>query len=90
MHVTVDGHHTLVSVLDCVPGGGGVAWACQVVPVRPSASAVVLPASIDDPTAMHVPAAVQDTLVSELPEEPARVGVVWGLQLLPFQLSASI
>ena len=67
------------------PGGVGVGWIFQVVPVQRSAS-VVAPLAL--PTAVHALAEVHDTPDSTAFVAPDGFGVVWTVHFVPFQSSA--
>ena len=74
------------------PDGVGVVSICQLDPCHCSASVCPVPEPFRkyDPTAVQVPSAVQDTPDSRLRVAPAGLGVVWIVQLLPFQRSARV
>ena len=67
----------------------GVAWMVQVVPFQTSASVRNAPPVENWPTASHAVADVQETPLSWLLVAPDGIGVVWMVQFVPSQRSAS-
>ncbi len=84
-------HDTLFRTAN-LPVGGGVVWIDQALPSQTSASVCVYPfAVVRWPTASQAVAEVHDTLDSCAPRaECGTVGVLWIVQLVPFQRSASV
>ena len=98
VHAAGEVHDTAVKAL-CGAAGLGVAWIAQVVPSQRSASVDWAYELHDEPhgkmvaelpTAVQAVAEVQDTPVKALSVTPARLGVAWMAQLLPFQRSAKV
>jgi hypothetical protein len=76
------------------PSGLGVVWIAQLLPFQASANVTGLgrtPSALPWlPMAVHALAELHDTPDSRLDGAPAGLGVVWTLQLDPFQRSANV
>jgi hypothetical protein len=83
------GHETLLR-LGVPVVGLGVGWIVQLVPFHRSASVVLGNAFVVEypPTAVQAVAALHDTPPSVASVAPDGIGVLWIVQLLPFQPSA--
>ncbi len=66
-----------------------VLWAVQVAPFKVSTKVNPAVAEYPPPTAVHAVGEVQDTNPREVDVAPAGCGVVWMVQAVPFQASAS-
>jgi hypothetical protein len=93
VHAVAVVHTTPVSGAPCAPAGLGVLWIDQVLPSQRSAKDAEegRPA----PTAVHAVVEVHDTLRSPVTSRPpgprtTGLGVLWIVQLVPFQTSASV
>jgi hypothetical protein len=90
VQVVEDVHDTPFRAMVVAPAGLGVLWIVQLVPSQISASVRwVLPTSYD-PTAVHAVADVHDTPFRAMVVALAGVGVLWIVQLVPSQISASV
>jgi hypothetical protein len=88
MHIVAEAHDTPSNWMLSKPlFGPGVLWIDQLEPFQRSASLEPNAKVAGPPTAVHAVAAVQDTAPSVAPE---RLGVVWTVQVLPFQTSAKV
>ena len=68
----------------------GVSWIVQLVPFQTSANVNWTPAIRKCPTAVHAVFEVHDTPYRKLSGALVALGVLWIVQLLPFQRSASV
>jgi hypothetical protein len=85
-----EGHDTASSGLYATSLGLGVDWIAQLVPFQLSASVVSTEAVKLSPTAVQTLLDGHDTPSSSLVAAPAGLGVDGIVQLVPFQLSASV
>ena len=93
VHMVEEEHETAASWVNSDPAGLGVDRIVQVVPFQASARVTVLPPppdGVEDPTAMQAVALAHETPTRLLSLEPATFGVGTMLQMVPFQLSASV
>ena len=89
MQAVHDAHDTPWRTLN-KPVGLGVLWIVQLVPFQRSARGTFEPLVATNPTAVHAVPAVHDTPFTPLSGTPAGLGVLWSVQLVPFQASASV
>src|SRR5205807_1475484 len=84
------GHDTLLNTGEPV-AGLGVVWIAQPLPFQRSARVLSGKLFVVEypPTAVHAVAALHDTPVSDALTVPVGSGVVWTVQLVPFQRSAT-
>src|SRR6516165_2157256 len=72
------------------PAALEVVCAVQPVPFQASASVTLVVPVLEEPTASHAVAEMQETPESPLEAWPAGFWVAWMVQVLPFQTSASV
>ena len=91
VHAILVVHDTPFRALALAPLGLGVPWIVQLVPFQRSASVDWTPALLwYSPVAVQTVLVVHDTPLRALSLAPVGLGVLWIVQLAPFQLSASV
>lgn len=90
-HEVADPQDTALNRLFVAPAGAGVARSFQLLPFQRSASTNWWRVFRENhPTAMHRVAGLQATPVREACVVPTGLGVLWAVQVEPFQTSASV
>ena len=89
-HVLSAGQDTLDNPLAVLPRTTATLCVVQFVPFHRSARGTVLDPVKNEPTAVHAFGAVHDTPLREGSDPPPGIGVLWMVQLVPFQASAQI
>jgi len=90
LHALSAGQDTLENPLAVLPGATATLCVAHAVPFQRSASGTVLVPLKNDPTAVHAFGARHDTPLRDGSEPPAGMGVLWMVQVVPFQASAQI
>jgi hypothetical protein len=90
-HEVADAQDTALNLIFVTPVGSGVARSFQLLPFQRSASRNWWRVFRENhPTAMHRVADLQATPVRAACVVPAGLGVLWAVQVEPFQTSASV